>query len=89
MTVLGESHIYTDNLNLRFWLPLFLIVSTVYLAKLAYDTLRYEYAPSTIELYKKAKEESEENKAALFGEYLKDGEPMKPRYTDLSERNST
>lgn len=61
----------------------------VYLAKIAYNTFRYEYFPSTIELYKKAKEESEENKVALFNEYLKADEPLKLKYTDLSEEKNT
>lgn len=34
LPIMGYYYIYTDNLNLRFWLTVFLVVSLVYLSKI-------------------------------------------------------
>ena len=35
LPIMGYYEHYTDNLNLRFWLTIFLVVSIVYLVKIA------------------------------------------------------
>lgn len=51
--VLNESGIYTDNLNARFWLTAFLILSTVFLIKTGISCYIIEYNPTLIDLYKR------------------------------------
>ncbi len=46
---------YTDNLNLRFWLTIFLVVAIVYLAKVGTDFYYIEENPSIIDMYSIAK----------------------------------
>ena len=46
---------YNDYFNLRFWLTIFLIVSVVYMIKVAYQYYEIENNPSIIDKYLIAK----------------------------------
>jgi hypothetical protein len=53
---MGYYLIYTDNLNLRFWLTVFLVISSVYLTKIGVDFYLAEDNPSIIDKYAQAVE---------------------------------
>lgn len=54
---MGYYYIYVDNLNLRFWLTVFFIFTTIYLIKVALQVYFIEENPNIIEKYIVAKSE--------------------------------
>ncbi len=54
---MGYYYIYVDNFNLRFWLTVFFIFTTIYLIKVALQVYFIEENPNIIEKYIVAKNE--------------------------------
>lgn len=57
LPIMGYYYVYTDNLNLRFWLTIFLVITSVYLAKIGADFYFAEENPSILDKYATAKDE--------------------------------
>lgn len=59
LQIMGYKLIYTDNLNLRFWLTIFLAITTVYLVKVGTEFYLTEENPCILDRYALAKEAGE------------------------------
>jgi hypothetical protein len=56
LPIMGYYENYTDNFNLRFWLTIFLVISIVYLVKIAADLYFVEENPTILDKYALAKD---------------------------------
>jgi phospholipid-translocating ATPase len=56
LPIMGYFNDYTDNLNLRFWLTIFLVVTVVYMVKIAAEFYLIDESPSILDKYAIAKD---------------------------------
>jgi hypothetical protein len=75
---MGYYEHYTDNLNLRFWLTIFLVVSIVYLIKVAAELYLMEENPSILDKYALAKEAGVVDMDAFVGHAVSQAKIERP-----------